>query len=249
MATLPSGDLTTLAETRYRTGVETIVSDEKTETRRNGLLHSIKDAPAVIHASGKREWYKDGLLHRTRGPAMVYDGDGYKLRQYWINGKRHNPNGPAMVFIHSGGDFRREWWINGKRHRADGPAVVLKQNHNGILLTAQEWCRRGKYHRIDGPAFKITVSTFDDPTFQPFERWYVNGKLHRLDGPAFISSSMMQYRQNAMLHRTDGPALINREGPSEWWKNGVKVEPFTSPTINTPEEYDAAFRAYFTANP
>lgn len=42
---------------------------------------------------GKTRWYKDGVLHREDGPAVI------------------------------GKDEHKEWWVNGKLHREDGPAI------------------------------------------------------------------------------------------------------------------------------
>jgi len=43
-------------------------------------------------------------------------------RQYWIDGKLHRTDGPAV--IHNGPNGLMEWWQNGRLHREDGPAVV-----------------------------------------------------------------------------------------------------------------------------
>lgn len=58
------------------------------QTRRlvdeNDLLHS-EDGPAIVHASGTREWWRHGLLHREDGPAIEY-ADGRTAR--WVHGRR-----------------------------------------------------------------------------------------------------------------------------------------------------------------
>ena len=43
------------------------------------------DGPALVHASGTREWWQHGLLHRTDGPAIEY-ADGRLA--HWVHGRR-----------------------------------------------------------------------------------------------------------------------------------------------------------------
>ena len=47
-----------------------------------------------INGFGTKCWYKNGLLHRDDGPAVIYP------------------------------DGRQEWWKEGSGHRDDGPAVI-----------------------------------------------------------------------------------------------------------------------------
>lgn len=59
-----------------------------------------------IWADGQIDYYKNDLLHREDGPAVVTA----RGTVYWMqNGLKHRVNGPAI--IHSYGD--EEWWING----------------------------------------------------------------------------------------------------------------------------------------
>lgn len=42
---------------------------------RNGLLHR-DDGPAVIYPNGEMKWYQNGQLHREDGPACIFaDGE------------------------------------------------------------------------------------------------------------------------------------------------------------------------------
>ena len=51
---------------------------------KNGLLHR-EEGPAVIYSDGIKEWRKEGELHREEGPAIInWDG----IKEYWLNGKR-----------------------------------------------------------------------------------------------------------------------------------------------------------------
>ena len=48
------------------------------------------NGPAIEYADGSKEYFVNGLRHRTDGPA-VECSDGYKA--YYLNGVLHNPNG------------------------------------------------------------------------------------------------------------------------------------------------------------
>ena len=93
-----------------------------------GQLHR-EDGPAVVYATGTKEWWFNGQLHRDAGPAVIWN-DGSK--EWYQNGKLHREDGPAIVRT----DGYREWWQNDQRHRIDGPAVV---GPNGLRL----WCLYG----------------------------------------------------------------------------------------------------------
>jgi len=58
------------------------VYDDVTEWYQNGKLHRT-DGPAVVYADGDKFWHQNGKLHRTDGPA-VECSDGYV--EYWENG-------------------------------------------------------------------------------------------------------------------------------------------------------------------
>jgi hypothetical protein len=97
-------------------------------TQNNGLF---------VDEDGTREWYVNGLLHRTDGPAVEWaDGDRY----WYVNGKRHRSDGPAVERA-NGSCF---WYVNGQLHRADGPAIEWPDDSckwylNGQQLTFSEW--------------------------------------------------------------------------------------------------------------
>ena len=84
--------------------------DGTREWYQDGELHRT-DGPAIEWADGTRMWYRDGRLHRTDGPAVEYP-DG--TREWYQDGKLHRMDGPA---VESGGRFRHrsEWWVNGQR--------------------------------------------------------------------------------------------------------------------------------------
>ena len=86
-----------------------------------------------INASGTREWWKNGVLHRDDGPAVEWvDG----ARCWYKNGERHRDDGPAVEYA----DGTREWWRYGYLHRDDGPAIEWASGtrdwyKNGIPLS------------------------------------------------------------------------------------------------------------------
>ena len=63
-------------------------------------------------------YYKNNLLHRKDGPAMVMK-DGTQV--WYKNGQIHSYNNePALITS----DGFRAWYDTGIRHRSDGPAVI-----------------------------------------------------------------------------------------------------------------------------
>ena len=56
-----------------------------------GKLHREGDLPALLYASGFRQWYRKGLLHNDKGPAEI---TAYGAMSYWLNDK------PVFHFIH-----------------------------------------------------------------------------------------------------------------------------------------------------
>ena len=78
----------------------------------------------TIDKYGTKEWWVNGELHRTDGPA--YEGaDGIKA--WYLNGELHRTGGPAIEDL----DGYKEWFLNNKRHRTDGPAY---EGADGCLL-------------------------------------------------------------------------------------------------------------------
>jgi len=124
-------------------------------------LHRDGDLPAVIYASGTKEWFKDGLCHRDNGPAVVWFNES---KEWWKNGVREND----PVIDERG---NKEWFNKeGRPHRDnDLPAVEYS---NGTMA----WYKNGLNHRDNGlPAVEYPGGN---------KLWYVDGKYHRVDGPA-----------------------------------------------------------------
>lgn len=83
---------------------------------------SREDGPAKIFKSGRKEWYKRGILHRKRGdgPAIESeDGDKY---WYVYNCLHRDGDLPAVEYS----DGEKHWYRKGLRHRENGPAVESK---------------------------------------------------------------------------------------------------------------------------
>ena len=96
----------------------------------------------VVLANGIIEWRKNGLFHRTDGPAVILPD---RSNIWYIDGVLHREDGPAFMWA----DGRQEWYIKGKLHRIDGPAVISNYGYidwwiNGIYITpnVNDWMRK-----------------------------------------------------------------------------------------------------------
>ena len=95
---------------------------------KNGVLHR-SEGPAIETPEFKA-WYKNGFIHRLFEPA-VERSNGSK--EWYQNGELHRLDGPAVEFA----DGDKQWWKNGLRHRLDGPAVVCASGE-------KVWYKNGK---------------------------------------------------------------------------------------------------------
>lgn len=57
-----------------------------------------------LQANGDKVWFKDNILHREDGPAVIRANG---TRQWYINGKIHRENGPAVEAAHG----NKGWYI------------------------------------------------------------------------------------------------------------------------------------------
>lgn len=81
---------------------------------------------------GSRKWYKNGVLHRKHGPAVIY---ACGTREWYRNGVRHRDGEPAVIFANG----TRAWYQNGERHReGDAPAIIYANGR-------REWWHKGEY--------------------------------------------------------------------------------------------------------
>jgi len=66
----------------------------------------------IKYVNGYQAWYKNGLIHRDDGPAVIW-ADG---TQFWYRyGECHREDGPAVV----GTGSEPRWWLNGKHYSKD----------------------------------------------------------------------------------------------------------------------------------
>ncbi len=121
------------------------------------------------------EYRVNGRLHRTDGPAIIWNNG---MQEWWQNGVRHRLDGPAVIWNNG----TKEWWQNGMRHRTNSPAILFSDGD-------EKWYQNNKLHRLDGPAVKINGDV----------SWYKNGKLHRLNGPAIYKLNDIKYTQRYFI--------------------------------------------------
>ena len=68
-------------------------NDGGVEYYKNGVLHR-EDGPALIKENGDKEWYFNGVLHRDDGPAIeLHNGE----RSWFTNGKREDTYGNDYI--------------------------------------------------------------------------------------------------------------------------------------------------------
>lgn len=140
----------------------------------------VSDFPCILEI-----WKKDGVLHRTGGPAITrYDETSGEviIKEWYENGKRHRESAPAFIYKHCG--FNVEiWYKEGEEHRENAPALIDKSIESGLVINEQ-WYVNGLLHRNNGAAI---VRRDPDSGIAVSEQWYINGKLHRDGGaPAVI---------------------------------------------------------------
>jgi hypothetical protein len=117
----------------------------------NGGKDVVAERPATPHrrprhrvrGNGRKEWWQNGHLHRTDGPA-IERASGTK--EWWQNGQRHRVDGPAAEWA----DGDRAWYLHGTRYDPAGPppvvlAVDTENTHYGLLRIGTRYlagCRR-----------------------------------------------------------------------------------------------------------
>ncbi len=122
--------------------------------------HTIYSRNGVIVAECRTEyrdmmlvterWYRNGIIHRDDGPAVIYYENGQKTYEFWIrDGIWHRDDGPTRVRYNKDKKIEEHWFRNGKQHREDGPAET---HYTDGKITHELWFRDGKKHREGGPA-------------------------------------------------------------------------------------------------
>jgi hypothetical protein len=186
----------------------------------NGKLHR-SNGPALLWSDGSFSHYQNGLL--AGGAPTVFRSDSFlheagDIKEEWRNekGELDRSSGPAQIFF----DGTLVYYRNGKKDRADGPAIerpdsVAREKNEPSLV----WMQKGKRHRSDGPALLYPCGAFS---------YYENDLLHRSDGPAVVAMdriSPLGYREGWLKHgapdRKAGPALIDASGTCFYYLEGV----------------------------
>ena len=95
----------------------------KTYWYKNGKRHR-DGGPAVI-SKDLTEWYKDGKKHRDGNlPAKEwYDG---RHREYYVNGKLHRTDGPAKEGLYYNDEPYQEFYLNDVRYTEEEYTLRLK---------------------------------------------------------------------------------------------------------------------------
>lgn len=93
-------------------------------------------------------WYKNDVLHREDGPAVVAGED---LCVWYFEGEYHRVGGPAIINTQE-----ERWYQHGKLHREDGPAIEDKKNsrYNRWVIEGNEltegkfnhWLAKKQFH-------------------------------------------------------------------------------------------------------
>ena len=101
------------------------ITERKICYKLDGLLHRT-DGPAAVYENIRKDWYKNGKLHRLDGPAITYTN----CKDWFVDGIRHRLDGPAIEFIKEDMKKHNQWYINGIR--------VKNKNGNIIIFTKNE---------------------------------------------------------------------------------------------------------------
>lgn len=205
--------------------IDTLIQGKRDESYKlvkgNYVYNSFKRDPAlkIVNKDKSKQliWYKNGLIHRDKGPAFygkfkdlfaLIDTDNlFYLRfnygednciAFFRNGKLSRSKKPAIII----GDSVCIWAQDGKIHRGkDKPAVKCEHNLH--------WYKNGQLHRDK-----------DRPSIKYLDRseWYRHGKAHRdNDKPAFISAREIRWYFDGECYRENGPYEIGLK--TIQWKN------------------------------
>lgn len=88
----------------------------------------------VVGDAGIKRWYKDDVLHRDDGPALVWERNG--VERWYKNGKMHRLDGPASMCSRNG----NSWWVDGIRctsHKQFQEMSGLSTDE--VIMLAMRW--------------------------------------------------------------------------------------------------------------
>ena len=93
----------------------------------------MSDQPKMkVYPDGSKEWYLNGNLHRTDGPA------------------------------YEGADGLKEWWLNGNLHRTDGPATEWADGLKMWFLDGEVVSWRDLYRQANDPEIELRILSYVD---------------------------------------------------------------------------------------
>jgi len=96
----------------------------RTTYNHEGDLHSFNDKPAIEFDNGRKKWYKDGVLHRLEGPAIINIFYSSIVYHYYQNGLRHRFLKPAYIKWVNGIKSYEKYYLKGNLHNPIGPAII-----------------------------------------------------------------------------------------------------------------------------
>lgn len=79
--------LVTSSEDLTGVGYEALVDGYCFSYHLNGLLHRDDDKPSYEDFNGTKKWYKNGVLHRALGPAVITTLIDDTMEEYYLRGK------------------------------------------------------------------------------------------------------------------------------------------------------------------
>ncbi len=93
-----------------------------------------------VSEDGTEMWYKDGLLHREDGPALIYD---HGTMKWYRNGFLHREDGPAIIWNNSD----EEYFINNDELTVD-EFIKWQLKNNKHPLQEINQCSKSKKIKV-----------------------------------------------------------------------------------------------------
>jgi hypothetical protein len=84
-----------------------------------------------VYASGSKEWWLNGKLHREDGPAVEYADGG---KEWYLKDKLHREDGPAVEY--PSGD--KYWYLNDKSMTEEEHKAAMNP---AVEMTVEEICK------------------------------------------------------------------------------------------------------------
>ena len=123
--------------------------------KNNNCINISKGNIEIIYKENKvtnESWYKNGLLHRIEGPAIICWDNEKKIYEAWYkNNLLNREDGPAQTYWNANLQKTFEgWYINGLMHRLHSPAYIKYKEERKI---EEKWLSNGKFY--DGSSHVI----------------------------------------------------------------------------------------------